>query len=432
MYRYDRRSLEKRRRERRRRIFMRWAVLLACIIVVVLVILIAARSCGDGTGGPSDTSSTEPTTTTLPTVDMTVEPGPGTTPADFSLSTGTYVNGEKVAAFTRPSPIFFGSGKDYTSLEGLVTFRGNNYRDTASYGTADITTGKLSLVWSVPSGSVAKSSGEGSWTGSGWTGQPLLVKWSEATKQVMNLKEEKKADPDLVEVIYPCLDGRIYFLDLKDGSTTRPVIESGGGPFKGTGSIYPNGIPLLFVGHGENAPNRQVVRARLYSLIDQSELYHFGTKPDPLSFRSFHAYDSSALFDASADTLIEPGENGILYTIRLNTHYDPVAGTLSIDPEEPVKLRYTAPDYSDAGENAPNTRWWGMEDSAVCWHNYLYVTDNGGKLMCFDLNSMRLIWVPRSSKNLPPTAPATSTSPPACISPPPARAREKGASRSGR
>jgi hypothetical protein len=294
----------------------------------VLVILIATRGGGCGAGGQTGTTSTELTTTTIPTVDMTVAPAAGTTPAALDLSTGTYVNGEKVTSYARADPIDFGAGNAYTSLPGIITFRGNNYRDSPSYGTADVALGKLVLEWSVPSGSVPKTGGEGSWTGSGWTGQPLIVKWPEDTKQIMNLKETKKADPDLVEVIYPCLDGRIYFLDLKDGTATRPVIESGGGPFKGTGSLYPDGTPMLFVGHGDGAPNREPVKARLYSLIDQKQLYSFGTKPDALSFRSFHAYDSSALFDVESDTIIEPGENGILYTIKLNTKYDKTAGTL--------------------------------------------------------------------------------------------------------
>jgi len=93
-----------------------------------------------------------------------------------------------------------------------------------------------------------------------------------------------------------------------------------------------------------------------------------------------------------SDTIIEPGENGILYTIKLNTHFDKQAGTLSVEPDEPVKLRYTAPNYGEVGDNSPNHRWWGMEDSAVAWRNYLYVTDNGGRLMCFDLDTMKLIW----------------------------------------
>jgi outer membrane protein assembly factor BamB len=388
-WRYDNRhSTQQRRRERRRRVVTRWLILLAFIAIVVLVILIATR----GGGGPASTSSTEPTTTTLPTVNMTVAAAADTAPSALSLSTGTYVNGEKVASFTRADPIDFGLGKDYTALQGIITFRGNNYRDSPTYGTAKVTLGKLTLEWSVPSGSITKGGGEGSWTGSGWTGQPLIVKWPEATKRVMNLKDAKKADPDLIEVIYPCLDGRIYFLDLADGTATRPVLESGGGPFKGTGSLYPDGTPMLFVGHGDDSPNKEVVRARLYSLIDQSLLYSFGKKPDPLSFRTWHAYDSSALFDVGSDTIIEPGENGILYTIKLNTNYDPAAGTLTVDPDEPVRLRYTAPNYGVSGDNSPNHRWWGMEDSAVIWKNYLYITDNGGKLMCFDLNTMTMIW----------------------------------------
>ena len=146
----------------------------------------------------------------------------------------------------------------------------------------------------------------------------------------MNISEEKKADPDLTEVIYPCLDGNIYFLDLKDGTKTRPAIKSGGGPFKGTGSIYPDGTPILFVGHGDNSPGKETVKARLYSLVDQSLLYTFGTKPDPISFRKFHAYDSSALFDVDQTPSSSRARTGILYTIKLNTQFDKAAGTLSV------------------------------------------------------------------------------------------------------
>ena len=55
---------------------------------------------------------------------------------------------------------------------------------------------------------------------------------------------------------------------------------------------------------------------------------------------SFHSrgslsfFDGSALVDAETDTLIYPGENGILYLIRLNTKYDLNSGTLSIDRAE--------------------------------------------------------------------------------------------------
>jgi hypothetical protein len=339
----------------------------------------------DGSGSTSSTGGS--------TISMTVAPVDGTKPGDFSMTVHVYDGTTRVSTFERKDPIDFGPGASYTALQGIITFRGNNYREGASYGTADVKTAKLQILWSVPTGSIAKKAGTGSWTGSGWTGQPLIVKWPDDLKQIMNITDEKKADPDLTEIIYPCLDGKIYFLDLKDGTYTRTPIVSGGGPFKGTGSIYPNGIPMLFVGHGDDGPaGKQTARFRLYSLVDQKQLAMFGAKPDPSSYRSWYAYDSSALFDAGSDTLIEPGENGVLYTVKLNTKFDKQAGTLSIDPDAPVKTNYANPAYKDTG-TAVSTPLWGMEDSAVAWKNYLYVADNGGKLFCWDLNTMKLVWV---------------------------------------
>ena len=34
-----------------------------------------------------------------------------------------------------------------------------------------------------------------------------------------------------------------------------------------------------------------------------------------------------------------------------------------------------------------------MEDSAAIYQGYLYIADNGGHLMCLDLNTLRLKWV---------------------------------------
>jgi outer membrane protein assembly factor BamB len=89
--------------------------------------------------------------------------------------------------------------------------------------------------------------------------------------------------------------------------------------------------------------------------------------------------------DAETDTLIWPGESGILYTIKLNTEYDKAAGTVSVTPDTPVKTRY-ASDYSKSG------RYQGYESSASIVENYLYVSENGGLFYCVDLNTMELVW----------------------------------------
>ena len=76
----------------------------------------------------------------------------------------------------------------------------------------------------------------------------FLVRWEEQTRKAMNLYEEKKQKEGLTEVIYATCDGNIYFLDLEDGTATRDKISLGF-PVKGTGSLYPSGIPLYFVKH---------------------------------------------------------------------------------------------------------------------------------------------------------------------------------------
>jgi outer membrane protein assembly factor BamB len=327
---------------------------------------------------------------------MSVAPTKNTHPDVFNFTSDILIGSQKVETYSRDVPICFGPGSEYAKVQGIVTFRGNNYRDTASFGTVNIKSAKLSKVWSIKTGRVARSSttkrkGRSFWTGSGWTGQPLMICWPDDIRSAMNIFPEKKADANLVEVIYACMDGIIYFMDLKDGRPTRPAIHTGGGPIKGTASLYPDGTPMLFVGPADDPPGMETVRARVYSLIDQKLIYTFGQK-DPDSLRVYQSYDSSPLFDIATDTIIEPGENGLLYTIKLNTKFDRQAGTLSVHPDKPVKLRYTTPEYKDAPKNTPTTRWLGMEDSACIWRNFLYIADNGGKLMCVDLNTMQMVW----------------------------------------
>ncbi len=128
--------------------------------------------------------------------------------------------------------ISFGSSDTYSDLEGITTFRGNNYRDSASFGTRTVTQKKLEIVWKKTG--LGAISGEGSyWPGTGWTGQPLIVHWSEDVRKLMNINSDMKSK-DLVEVIYPTLDGNIYFLDLETGKPTRNPIKIGY-PIKGTG-----------------------------------------------------------------------------------------------------------------------------------------------------------------------------------------------------
>lgn len=309
-----------------------------------------------------------------------------TKPENLISYTNIEVDGnqlENISDYQPDGDIQFNVGEDYTDVDGIVTFRGNSFRDNPTHGYANMTNYKLNGLWSADTGSLA--SGDTVWTGSGWTGQPLLMKWPKEVKAHMNMTEKAKADDDLVEVIYACMDGNVYFLDLKTGEKTRDPLYLGY-TFKGAGALDPRGYPIMYVGAGYNS-DEGTARVFVVNLIDCSVMYTFGDN-DEFSLRgSLSFFDGSALVDEETDTLIYPGENGILYLIKLNTSYDKETGSLSINPGKIVKWRY----YGT--RSSTESFWLGMEDSAAVYKGYVFMADNGGNLMCLNLNTLELVWV---------------------------------------
>ncbi len=335
----------------------------------------------------SDTSSDDSSGASTPAVEIpdgtlgTVANIEESDPDNWKVKWEIIKNKSLTASYEREGKISFGNPNKtpYFSLPGVATFRGDNYRTGAVYGTTDLTDKTLTQSWERETSSLSRTDG-GAWTGSGWTGQPLIVQWDEDTKSIMNIYAEKKAKKDLVEVIYATMDGKIYFYDLDDGSYTRDPLNMGMA-FKGAGALDPRGYPILYVGSGDKTVGGKYPRMFIINLIDCSTMYERGHS-ESYNLRSWRAFDSSPLVHAETDTLIWPGENGLLYTIKLNTKYDKAAGTLSIDPDEPVMARYK----TSLGGTL------GYESSAILVENYVYVADNSGMLFCVDVNTMQLKW----------------------------------------
>lgn len=319
-----------------------------------------------------------------------------TEPERYLNSVKVIVNGKAVTEYERSKTIEITSGLigTETANRGILTFRGNYLRSMSSYGTFTGKGESLSKDWQVRTGRFLKDDGVNYWSGNGWTGQPLIVEWTREQRSIMNLYPEAKAKDDLLEVIYPGMDGTIRFLDLDSGEATRDPIHVGM-TFKGTCSLHPD-MPLLICGSGDSAtgPFGEQVSARifLYSLIDGKKLYEFAAN-DPFAPRRWHGFDSSPVFAAEADTVICPGENGVLYTVRLNAKYDAEAGTLSIDPDETVRYIYDSKAANDRYEASESDIGSGSESSAVVWGHYLFFGDNGGIFQCLDLNTMEPVWV---------------------------------------
>lgn len=257
----------------------------------------------------------------------------------------------------------------YSDIEGVLTFRGNNFRTTPAYGIANIAEKRFEEMWEF------KTGGTGMWGGgAGWTGQPALVKWKKEVLDIMNVKEEFKNDPNFVEVILGSLDGKIYFLDLKTGKPSRNPIDTGN-PIKGSVSVDSRGYPMLYVGQG--IKEKEKIGFYLYSLIDQKEL-HFQSGKDEKAPRGWPAFDSSALFYGDLDLMFVAGENGLIYKIKLNTDFSIENKTIKITPE--IKK------YANKGSSGL-----GTENSMSAFENQIFYADNCGRITSLDLD-LNEIW----------------------------------------
>ncbi|MBQ6375267.1 MAG: PQQ-binding-like beta-propeller repeat protein [Clostridia bacterium] len=269
---------------------------------------------------------------------------------------------------------------DYTDLPGVVTFRGGNLRQNAAYGSAALRKRGFRIQWQKRIGGI--DSGYTRWTGVGWTGQPVLVRWPDRLRGAMNLAPAYRQRSDLVEVICGTLDGNIYFLDASTGKSTRPPIKLGF-PIKGSVSIDPRGYPLLYVGQGISRADGRTGRIgwRIYSLLDQRELF-FLDGHDPLCRRDHGAFDGACLINGDADAALLGGENGLFYVVRLNTVFDAETPSIEVHPEV-IAYRYRSAASPELG----------IENSVTACGHYAWFADNSGLVTCLDLDTLRPAWL---------------------------------------
>lgn len=367
-------------------------IFVALLAVLVMVVMrgIAANKALEETAEspavtvqPTPTPTPEPTPTPVGLPDFKPHSVDGTEPERLISSTAIMVDGEVVEQYESDYEINFDLPERYTELEGIVTFRGDNFRSGAAYGTAAVSSKTLTKVWSKSTSGLSDTDGI-YWSGSGWTGQPLIVKWPEATrKNISAMYDWAREKEGLVEVIYATLDGHVYFYELTSGEYTREPLNLGLN-YKGAGALDPRGYPILYVGSGVDSVNGRS-RVKVVNLIDNSVMFEFGHN-ETFANRGWHMFDSSPLVSAETDQLIYPGENGILYIIHLNTKYNEQTGELSVDPDNIVKWKYN-------GVRSGSRYWLGVESSAAIINNYIFLADNGGNLMCLDLNTLKLVWV---------------------------------------
>lgn len=261
----------------------------------------------------------------------------------------------------------------YAEVEGVTTFRGGPLRDGGAFGDRRVARRTLEVAWTFKT-----DKGTARWGGgSGWTGQPAIVRWSEPVRRSMPLLARRAAAKPLVEVIQGSLDGNVWFIDLETGRRTRPPLRTGN-PIKGSVSLDPRGWPLLFVGQG--IPGSRPIGLRAYSLISHEELLFLPGK-DGAAPRDWGAFDGSGLLNRETDTFLVGGENGIVYAVELHTDYDPLAFRLALSPRV---LRYR---FRDVAQDRR-----GIENSLAVYRNLAFFADNGGTVQALDLSTLRPAW----------------------------------------
>ncbi|MCL2343460.1 MAG: PQQ-binding-like beta-propeller repeat protein [Firmicutes bacterium] len=370
----------------------RWSVLAGVLLLIALLVLLGVVLFGEHPEGGAATPPSPGVTSSASVSSSPTAPQPtfepyavtSTLPNKLLVKWNVLINDVQQEGYSAPEPFNFGLGADYTAkgVEGITTFRGDNFRDGGAYGTLDFTPGKMKKAYQISTDSLTTPDGT-TYSGSGWVGQPLVMTWPKDVRAHMNLEDWAKSQDTLTEVIYATLDGKVYFFELSTGKETRPPLDLGY-PFKGSGSLDPRGYPILYLGAGASS-ERGSAEVFVISLLDMSILYHFGAD-DTFAPRPAGAFISSPLVDAQTDTLIYPGDNGVLYLVRLNTSYDANGGTLSLKPTV-VRWRYKSTRATDT------SYWLGMAASPVVWGGYLIIADHGGQLLCVDLNTLTPKWV---------------------------------------
>ncbi len=325
---------------------------------------------------PIPTAPPQPTPTPMPL--MAALAVDGTSPDQLGLTTKVYEGDKSTDNYARSKEISMGAPNEYDKFDnGVTTFRGGPFRQNAAFGTADIQNETMRIAWSVPVGSID------SYSGIYWTGQPAIIQWPKQIREMMKINEEKINKSALKEVIIGAQDGKIYFIDLEDGELTREPLDTRY-PLRSSITIHPSSYPLLTVGQGISKLNKGTgkIGYRIYNLIDHEQLLLVNGRDDN-AYGSNGAMKGTGVIDRKSDTLIFGGENGLLYTVNLNTSLLLESKKITIEPET-VKYRFKAKGQKD-GDTA-------IESSVAVYGQYVYFADGQGILQCVDLNTMQSVW----------------------------------------
>lgn len=325
-------------------------------VVVVAVLLLLAGCTGRKApvAGEADSTQTEP--------EVPVE--------QLFLPDTAYASAEVVEYVVEDEDSVAAPLKDlddrYEGKEGVYVFRKDLRRDAHFGGRVKGIPDTIVVAWEFATAYDTTHTRFGTWGGgSGWTGQPLYVKWTDS-----QMAQFRKSSPGLTadfaneEIIVGSLCGKGYFINYQTGKASREPLDLGN-VVKGTVGLDPE-YYNLYVGQG--VPRQAgPFGHQVFDLLKHQRTFFFG--PDPRAWRGWNAFDSNSI--VAGGYLFWCGENGSVYK------YERSQGSL----RRVSVMRYRV------GGMAP-----GIESSLCVYRNYGYFSDNKGNVICINLNTMKPVW----------------------------------------
>ena len=352
----------------------------------------AAAVTADATPQPTDEPTPSPVPTQTPFSAYSVS---GSAPSDLGLTETVYSGGSVQKNYRREIPYLIQAADHYTfSSSGVYTFRGDNFRRNAAYGTVNVTEGKLVQVWEYPLGGLRTDSA-GTLYGVGWNNQPAIVKWAKEIREMMNVYSESKAEQAMREVIFSAQDGNVYFINLMTGEASRAPINIGY-PMRGSVSVDSIGRPLISFGQAiSKLPNKTgAIGYYIYNMIDSSRIFFINGRQSDIQkqYSTNGAFDGTSLFihNEGRDAMVVAGENGLLYSVDLNSvFFYPTKEDPDIIPAITMNPQVIYQSSLAKNENKARTT---IESAIAMYNTYVYAADGYGILRCVDTNTMRSVW----------------------------------------
>jgi outer membrane protein assembly factor BamB len=304
--------------------------------------------------GVDNVISADPDATTTTKAPLTTTTSSGGT-VGSTAPTATTPPATRPVGVVTPETVF----QPWGSVNGLTMFRGNPTR--TFYGSGPVPDSAPGQLWRYPERPMQGSSPVGReekvWSGTGWTGQPVVYERSDGR----------------TELIFGAYDKKIHFVDADTGDDLRESYDMSD-IIKGSLTLDPDGYPLIYTGSRDP-------RFRILA-IDEGDTVR--------EVWSLHAKSVEGIWNDDWDSnpvviddmLYEGGENGWWFAIKLNRGYDE-DGKVTVDPEVVWKTRAWSDELlEEIGRDQ------SIENSTVVFDQKAYFVNSAGRVQGIDLSDI--------------------------------------------